>query len=146
MLHLMNEASRSFVRAFVASVVVLLPGLLAAPDFATAKGLAIAAIIASVVAGLKALQVFVPQLSFKSISALGAYYVYVDSFVRAFLGTFFVAVIGVLTAPELSVTKSALVGLLVAAVAVGVRAVQGVLTRGDVPAPTKGLDVPAQKP
>lgn len=144
MLTLLSEAGRSFLRAFVGTLIILAPGVLAAPNLGGATLLGTAALVAAVVAGLKTIQVFIPQLSFKSITALGAYYVYVDSFVRAFLGTFITLSIGILSAPNLDLTKSLIVGVLVAAVTAGVRAIQGFLTPGDVPAPAQGLVLPSQ--
>ena len=48
----------SFVRAFAASFIVLVPGILAAPSFSAAKALAIAAVIGAVTAGIRAIQHF----------------------------------------------------------------------------------------
>lgn len=52
----------SFVRAFVGAFIVLVPGILAAPDFNTAKALAIAAVIGAFTAALRALQAAIGQL------------------------------------------------------------------------------------
>lgn len=147
MLHLLSEAGRSFLRAFAASLVVLVPGILSAPNFTIATGLGIAAFVASLAAGLKAVQVFVPQLSFKSVltGKYAAYYVYLDSFVRAFVAAFITAVLGLLTMPDLNLSRSLVVGVLVAAFAAGFRAVQGFLTPGDVPAPQKGFTPPVAR-
>jgi hypothetical protein len=144
MLLLLSEAGRSFLRAFVGSVIVLAPGILSAPNLDGAKTLAVAALFAAVAAGLKAVQVFIPQLSFRTVfrGQVAPYYVYADSFVRAFLGAFIVSVVGLLTASEFSVSRSLLIGVVVGAVVAGVRAVQGILTPGDVPAPQTGLNVP----
>jgi hypothetical protein len=144
MLHLLSEAGRSFLRAFAGSLVVLLPGILAAPNLNQMYAFGVAALIASVVAGLKAIQVFVPQLSFKSLlpARVSAYGNVIDSFVRAFLGTFIVLFIGVLNAPDLNTMKALIVAVLVGAVTAGFRAVQGLLTKGDVPNPETGLDTP----
>jgi hypothetical protein len=144
MLILLSEAGRSFLRAFLGSLIVLAPGILAAPDMHGAVLLGTAALVASIAAGLKAIQVFIPQLSFKSITALGAYYVYFDSFVRAFLAAFITAVIGLLAMPTLSITSSIVVGLVTAAITAGIRAVQGLFTPGDVPAPQTGFNPPPQ--
>lgn len=46
----------SFARAFGASLVVLLPGIWAAPNFDAAKALAISALVASITAGFRAAQ------------------------------------------------------------------------------------------
>jgi hypothetical protein len=43
-------------RAFLASLVILLPGILAAPDFSTAKALTIAALIAAAAAAVRVVQ------------------------------------------------------------------------------------------
>lgn len=146
MLTLMSEAGRSFLRAFVGSIVILGPGVLAAPSFHQAVLLGMAAVVASIAAGLKALQVFIPKLSFKSISALGIYYVYVDSFVRAFIAAFLTSIIGIFAMPTFGFSKSLIISVLIAAATAGVRAVQGLLTHGEPPAPSSGLTVPPQTP
>jgi len=56
-----KKVGLSFVRAFAASLIVLLPGILAAPDLSAAKGLAVAALIAAVTAGIRAIQHFFEQ-------------------------------------------------------------------------------------
>jgi hypothetical protein len=45
---------RPFVKAFLASAAILVPGVLVAPNLSVATGLAISAMIAAVVAGLEA--------------------------------------------------------------------------------------------
>jgi hypothetical protein len=143
MLELLSEAGRSFLRAFFGSLLILLPGVLAAPNLDATVGLGVAALIASLAAGLKAIQVFIPQLSFASVlpASVKQYYAIVDSAVRAFIAAFVVSVLGWLAMPDLSVSKSLVVAALVAAVTAAVRAVQGALTPGDVPAPATGLTV-----
>lgn len=144
MLTLLSEAGRSFLRAFAGSLVILLPGVLAAPNLNGTIALGIAALIASIAAGLKTVQVFVPKLSFKSLlpARIKQWGNYVDSFARAFVAAFLVSVLGWLAMPNLSVSKSLVVGILVGAVAAGVRAVQGLLTPGDVPQPSAGITTP----
>lgn len=46
----------SFGRAFVASLIVTLPGIWASPNFQTGKAFAISAIIGAVAAGFRAIQ------------------------------------------------------------------------------------------
>lgn len=130
----LSAAGRSFLRAFVASAVLLFPGVLAAPDLNQSKALGVSALIASIAAGIKALQVFVPQLQFP-----GPYGEYISSFVRAFLGAFIVSVLGILDAPDLHTLKAAAFAALTGALAAGVRALQGYFTAGDVPAPQAGF-------
>ena len=147
MLRLLSEMGRSFLRAFVGSLIVLLPGMLAAPNLTGAVALGIAALIASLAAGLKAVQVFVPQLSFRSIlkGKLAPYYTWVDSFARAFVAALITSVLGLLAMPTESWSKALLIAALTGAVTAGIRAVQGFLTPGDVPVPASGVTVPAEK-
>lgn len=144
MLHLLSEIGRAFLKAFGASAIILLPGILAAPNLTGSYALGVAALIASVVAGLGAIQVFIPQLSFKSLfpTAYQSWALWVDTFVRAFLGSLIVLLISFLNAPDLSFSRAAVTGLLVAALSAGFHALQGLLTPGDQPQPQTGLRVP----
>lgn len=54
----LKKVALSFVRAFVGSLLVLIPGVLASPDFSSGKASAIAALIAAATAGVRALQFF----------------------------------------------------------------------------------------
>lgn len=134
---ILEKAGASFLRAFGSSLVVYVPGILSAPDLNGALLLATAAIASSLTAGLKALQVFVPQLTFWKLfgTVAGAY---ADSFTRAFLGTFLTLAPGIYVAPDLGGAKAAAIGALVGAGAAGFRALQGLLTKGEVPIPTIG--------
>jgi len=144
MLALLSEAGRSFLRAFGAALILLIPGILSAPNLSVTISLSVAALIAALTAGLKAVQVFIPQLSFKSLmpARFAAYYVFLDSFVRAALAAFVVGLLGWLAMPNLDFSRSVVVGVITGALAAGFRALQGVLTPGDVPAPASGLSVP----
>lgn len=51
----------SAVKAFLAAFIVLVPGILAAPDFATGKAAAIAALVAALDAAFKAVQIAVEK-------------------------------------------------------------------------------------
>ncbi len=142
MKNLLEKAGASFLRAFGASILVLAPGVLAAPNLNAAYGLGVAALIASVTAGLKALQVLVPSLSLVGLFQNSKYVVFaswVDSFVRAFLGAFIVGVIGVLNAPDFNTAKALAVAAIVGAVAAALRAVQGIVSADEAPAVGKGL-------
>jgi len=144
MLALLSEAGRSFIRAFGAALIVLIPGLLTAPNMSVTLSLSVAALIAALTAGLKAVQVFIPKLSFKTLLArtsFAAYYTWVDSFVRAALAAFVVSLLGWLAMPNLDFSRSIVVGLITGALAAGFRAIQGAGTTGDVPAPANGLQL-----
>lgn len=144
MLHLLSEAGRAFLRAFGAAFIVLVPGILAAPNMSVTLSLSAAALVACLSAGLKAVQLFVPQLSFAGLlpGRLNPYYTWVDDFVRAALSAFITALLGWLAMPNLDFSKSVVVGLITGAIAAGFRAVQGAGTGGDVPAPDQGLTLP----
>jgi hypothetical protein len=145
MFTLLSEAGRSFLRAFGGSLLILLPGVLTSPNLDGAFALAVSALIASIAAGLKAIQVFIPRLSFKSLLAgtrFALYYTVLDSFVRAFLASLITTLLGVWFAPDFVFSKAALVSLLIGAVTAAIRVVQGAGTRGDVPAPAKGVQAP----
>jgi len=146
MLRLLSEMGRSFLRAFIGALIVLLPSILAAPDLNGAVALGIAALIASLAAGLKAIQVFVPALSFKTImtGSLAPYYTIVDSFVRAFIAALITAVVGLLAMPTESWNKALVIAAVTGAITAGIRAIQGMLTQGDYPAPSAGITVPAE--
>ena len=133
---LVSNAGRSFLRAFGGSLLALSTGVLSAPNLDQVYTLATAALIASVVAGIGALQSFVPQLTTGKI--FGQWGLIVDSAIRAFLGAFLVTVIGVLNAPDLSTAKALGTAGVVAALTAALRAVQGLLTKGEVPAPASG--------
>lgn len=143
---LFSEAARSFLRAFGGALLILAPGALSAPDLNSGVALGIAALIAALAAGLKAIQVFVPQLSFKSLNVFGVYYTIVDSFARAFIAALITGLLGLLQMPTLTFSKSLVVALLIGAVTAGIRAAQGLLTKGDVPAPPKGFNTPTPQP
>lgn len=143
---LLSNAGRSFIRAFIASLIVLLPGILSAPNLSDVRGLATAAVISSIAAGLKALQVFIPQLSFAAFLDNAFYGAIVDSFVRAFLASGITLLLGVLSSPDLSLTRAALTGVLIGALAAAVRAVQGFMTTGEQPAPSTGFAKPDRAP
>lgn len=132
---------RTFLKTFVSSIIVFAPGVLAAPNLSEATALAVAAIVASVSAGLKTIQVYVPQLSVSHwlMPPLGDW---ADSFVHGFLASLIVTLIGLLSSPELGVSRSIIVAALVGAVNAGARAVQGALTVGEHPGKSYGLPSP----
>jgi hypothetical protein len=140
----LSAAGRSFLRAFVGSMLVLTIGILAAPNLNSAYALGIAAAFASVAAGIRAVQAFVPVLSVAhylpaSAKAFGAY---IDSFLRAFIGALVITVPGWLDAPDLSNWRTLWTAIIVGAVTAGVKAVQDLFTTGRGPVPGLGLPEP----
>lgn len=138
---LLSHVGRSFVRAFVGSLVVLLPGILTAPELTGAAGLGVAAVIASIAAGLRAVQALVSRFSFGEVVGK-PWCDLLDSFTRAFLAALIAGLTGMLAMPDLSTVKAALTAVIVGAFAAGLRAIQGTLTPGEPPFRDAGLTLP----
>lgn len=136
----LSAAGRSFLRAFGAALIVLAPGILAAPSLHNAELLGAAALLASVAAGIRAIQAYIPALTVaKYLGPLG---VYVDSFLRAFLGSLAILLPGALGAPDIHTGTGLATAALIGAFAAGIRALQGMLTSGESPLPQHGLAEP----
>lgn len=132
MIKLLFAAGTAFLRSFAVAFLVFATGILAAPDLSAAKSLSIAALLASIVAGLRAVQVFVPQVSFAAFvrQPIAAW---IDSFSRAALAALFIGVYGVLAAPDLATARSLGLAAVVGALTAGLRALQGFATAGESP-------------
>jgi hypothetical protein len=133
----LSSAGRAFLAAFAASALALTTGVLAAPNLDQAFALGVAALFASVAAGVKAVQEYVPQLSVGEYVSqpLGAW---IDAFIQGAVGALVISIPGVLNAPELGYEKAAIVAVVVGALQAGFRALQGVATKGESPAPATG--------
>jgi len=131
---LLSAAGRAFIGAFAVSVVTLSTGVLSAPNLNEAYALGVAALFASIAAGVKVLQEFVPQLRFGSYLPI-PFGAYLDAFVQAALGAFIVLFVGVLNAPDLATARSLFTAAIVGALMAGFRALQGLLTPGEQPNP-----------
>lgn len=133
----LERAGASFLRAFGAGIITYGIGVWAAPNLNAGVALGAAAVASALAAGIRAFQVFVPQFSFKSV--IPAQYVaaaaWVDSFARSFIGYGLTAATGWLLAPDLANWKAIAVGAVTGAFAAGFRALQGLLTGGEQPAP-----------
>lgn len=138
MKRVLASAGRAFLAAFGVTIVVYAPGVLQAPDLNQMYLLGVAALGASVSAGLKAIKEFVPQLSFSAFLPQ-PWAAWVDAFVIGGLGALVVAVTAWLDAPDLELTRAALVAILVGAGTAAFRALEGLLTKGEQPAQNKGL-------
>lgn len=135
----LERAGASFLRAFLVTLLFLATGILNAPDGQTAWALSVAALAAAIAAGIKAVQVFVPQLSWASLIENKVIGAWADAFTRAFVGVFLTFWAGWLAAPDWSTWKSALLAAVIGAGTAGARALQGLLTVGESPAPGSGL-------
>lgn len=120
---LLSAAGRAFWRVFVAALITLAPGILAAPDLHSAVLVGVAALMASIAAGLRALQAYIPKLSFDTYvgPALGRY---LDAFAQALLGALVVSIPALLNYPDQGNWDALYTGLIVAGLAALARAVQ----------------------
>lgn len=135
---LLEQAGREFLKAFGAALIVVLPGVLVATNLDQAFALGVSALIASFAAGFKAVQVFVPQLTFAALlpQPVAAW---VDAFVRTAVATLLVSVISFLNEPQYDNWKAVLFGALTGAVAAGLRALEGLTTKGETPVTNFGV-------
>jgi hypothetical protein len=134
---LLFAAMTAFGRVFLVTFLLAATGILSAPDQPTAVALSFAALIASIVAGLRAIMVFIPQISWAGVfpQPIAAW---VDAFTLAFLATFVTLLSGWLASPEYTTWKSAVTAIFIGALTAGVRALQGLVTAGDSPSPAIG--------
>lgn len=125
MTNLFEKAGASFIRAFVVSALFLSTDILNAlnGNDESAVAIGIAALYASLAAGLRAIQVFVPGITTGNK--------YADSFLRAAVAVAVASTIGVLTAPNVSITVAVVQGVLIGAGTAGLRAVQEFFTTPD---------------
>jgi hypothetical protein len=136
---LLYAAGTSFLRAFGVTFLFAATGLLSAPDFSTARALSWAALAASLAAGLRAVQVFIPQFSFGSFVTSPVLAAWLDAAVRAGAAAFVTGVTGWLAAPDLHTWRAAWLAIFIGAATAAVRALQGLVTPGEQPQTSKGL-------
>ncbi len=55
-----KKVAFSFIRAFIGAFLVLVPGILAAPNWTAGKSAVVAAVIGALTAAVRAVQVFFP--------------------------------------------------------------------------------------
>ena len=144
---ILSAAGRAFLRDFAVTFLALATGILAAPNYRQAAALAGAASLAALVAGVRAIRVFVPQISeglAKLLNVPVAYAEVVITGLTTLIVGFITLVEGVLSAPDLEAGKAAaLAGMLAIATAL-VRLAQAFLTPGESPTPGLGVSVPRQ--
>lgn len=144
---ILSAAGRAFLRDFAITFLTFAAGILAAPNLRQAGALATAASIAALVAAVRALRVFVPQLAEGISTALHVPTAYAEVLltgVTTLLMGFITLVEGVLSAPDLKAGKAAAVAGILAIGTALVRVVQAWLTPGETPIPSTGVQVPLQ--
>lgn len=143
----LSAAGRAFLRDFAISFLTFAAGILAAPNLRQAGALATAASIAALVAGVRAIRVFVPQLAQGIANGLNMPTAYAEVLLTGLttlLMGFIVLVEGVLSAPNLEAGKSAAIAGILAIGTALVRVLQAWLTPGESPTPGLGVQVPPQ--
>jgi hypothetical protein len=144
MREILSAAGRVMLKTLASGLIVLAIGISAAPNLDGAVAFGIASIVGLIAALAGVAQGFVPQLSFKAYIA-APWGAMVDSFAVAAIGAFLTSVVGILAMPELSAWHSLIVAAIVGAFNAGFRAVQAVTTKGEKPAPEKGITTPARR-
>lgn len=142
---LLSAAGRAFLREFAVAFFALATGIFLAPNYRQAAALAGAASLAGVVAGVRAVRVFVPGLSTAIADAAHIPLAYAEvalTGITTVIVGFIVLVEGVLSAPDLEAGKAAgLAGLLAIGTAL-IRVIQAALTPGEIS--PGGIKVPPQ--
>lgn len=126
---------RRFGHVFIVSLIVYLPGVLAAQNTKAAVALSISALLASLAAVLKLVQELAPKLSWASLGVGQPLAAWLDAFTQAAVPAFIVAITGWLAQPDFSTWRSVGLAALIGALTAGARAVEGLLTKGESPAP-----------
>ncbi len=136
---LLYEAGRAALKAAIVTFLTFASGLLAATNLKEFSALAVAALVASGVAALKAVQVFIPQLSFAGLfPSQPVVASYLDAFVIAFLSAVVVLLQGVSDAPDYETAKAVVVAAIIGALQAAFRALEGLATKGEFPARSVG--------
>jgi hypothetical protein len=139
---LLFAAGTSFLRSFGITFLSFAVGILGATDLSAGTALSISALCASLAAGFRAVQVFIPAISFKGILPI-PWAAYADAAVRQFLAAFLTGITGWLAAPNWQAWHAALLGILTGAAVAAARALQGLLTPGEEPSTATGVRAPA---
>lgn len=142
---ILSAAGRAALRDFLIAFLALATGILSAPNYRQTAALAGAASIAGLVAAVRALRVFVPQLSTGIASLFNVPVTYAEVLLTAvttFLMGFLVLAEGVLSAPDLDGAKAAWTAGMLAIGTALVRVAQAFLTPGE--ANTGGITAPPQ--
>lgn len=144
---ILSAAGRAFLRDFAIAFLALAAGILAAPNYRQAAALAAAASIAALVAGVRAIRVYIPSIAegiAKLLNVPTAYAEVILTGITTLIVGFVALVEGVLSAPDLESGKAAAVAGILAIGTALVRVVQAWLTPGESPQEGGGIKVPPQ--
>ena len=138
-------AGRRFIHVELAAIIVFAIGIVNAADESTRAALYAGLIVATVAALIAALKQVAPVLSWSALLPADAspwektVAAWADAFTQAFIGSFVATITGWLAAPDLSTWHTILVGALIGAFTAAMRALEGLLTNGELPAPRLGF-------
>lgn len=136
-----SAMGRTFIRVFIATVVIYLYGIAFAPDLKTALSLAAAAILAATASALRAVTTYFPRLTVAHWFG-EEYGKYADAFLHAFAAAVIANWLDILKTPHFHGWRDVLVAVVVGVGGAAVRALQGLLTPGETPLPKVGLPEP----
>jgi hypothetical protein len=132
---LLAAVARRLLGAFVVALIFYIPGILAAPNVEAAVALSISALLASLAALLKLVQELVPAFSWSALGVSQPLAAWLDAFTQVAIPTFIVAITGWLLQPDFSTWRSVALAALLGAGMAGFRALEGLFTKGEQPAP-----------
>lgn len=137
----LSAAGRAFFRSFAGSLIILLPGVLAASNLDGMYALGVAALLSSLAGAIGVLADYVQYLTLTywlEKIGLGWLGPYADTALRTFVSACLVFLPGVLNAPDWNGAKAAFVAGLIGAASAAARAVADVFTKGEGPFPGFG--------
>lgn len=140
----LEKAGKGFILAFLASLLTYMPGIWEAPNLADARALGVAALGASIAAGLLVIKAFLSEFSWGTLlTPLGvplAWVSRIDLFSVTFVGTLIVSTTDLINqAPDLGTWRALVTAAITGAIAAAFRAVVALGTKGESPAPAKGV-------
>ena len=142
---ILSAAGRAALRDGLIAFLALASGIWVAPNLDQQKALATAAVIAGLIAAVRAVRAFAPGLATALARMLNVPESYAETVITGLttlIVAFIVLVEGVLSAPDLATGKSVWVAGLLALGTTATRLLQALFTPGESPAPTRGLAAP----
>lgn len=142
----LEKLALAFLKPFASALLVALVGIGVQPTLRGTVALYLGALVAAAAAGLAALQVYVPNLTFRRWIK-DPYGQLLDTFSHGFFPALLISAVGFLHGQDLSAWKAAGSAALIGAFSAGLRLfVQNPLTPGTTPLPTKGVLSPDPRP
>jgi hypothetical protein len=139
MKQLLAVAGRRFLHTAAAAFLVFVLGILSAPNLKdNVYLLGVTFLVALIAAALDFIQEVVPKFSW-SLLLPQPWAAWADAFTQAFVASFIVTITGWLSAPDISTWRSVVTAALIGALTAGVRAIEGLTTKGESPITKAGV-------